>query len=373
MSAMQRIRKRRVLAAGVSTCLAVSALSLLTVLRISEHSAHASSPHGTMDHSAYLYVVTRGTAESSMPAPQGGNENLDHHGFRFFCVPSHFSYNDPVVYPGKEGAAHLHLFFGNTEVDAHSTSESIMTSGRTTCDGGITNRSAYWIPALFNENDEVVLPTLINLYYKSWVSDRSQIKPIPGGLQILTNDKVKGSAGVVVSTVDEELWQATIRVFENDGVTIEIRFPDCIAVNKDGSPVLTSPGGSDHVAYSSDRCPASHPYLIPQLTQIVNWSDVPFESDWYLASDMMSNAPKGTTAHADYMAGWTEKSAQIMADCVKEGYQECGPGLQRHAADQFFAPNGQRVYDFFKLADGVTSTPAALHGWPHMLPMSAVK
>ncbi|MFD1195071.1 DUF1996 domain-containing protein [Seohaeicola saemankumensis] len=368
MLTMHRTRKRSVLTACVSTCLAAATFLFLPDLWVSEQSARASSAHGTVNHSQYRYVVTRGTAESSMPAPHGGKENLDHHGFRFFCVPSHFSYNDPVVYPGQEGAAHLHLFFGNTDVDAHSTSESIATSGRTTCDGGITNRSAYWVPALFNEQGEVVLPTVINLYYKSWVTDRRQIKPIPAGLQILTNDKVKGSSGVVVSTVDEELWRATIRVFDHDGVTIEIKFPDCVAVNKDGSPVLTSPGGSKHVAYSSGRCPLSHPYLIPQLTQTIHWSDVPFDSDWYLSSDMMKKAPKGTTAHADYMAGWTEKSAQIMADCVKEGYRECGPGLQKHAADQFFSPDGQRVYDFFKIAEGVTSTPDALKGWPHMLP-----
>ncbi|MGR3527411.1 MAG: DUF1996 domain-containing protein [Paracoccaceae bacterium] len=368
---MQKSVKPWKLTVCVSAC--VAAATLLPDPLISQHSAQASMSHGTVDHLEHLYVITRGTDESSMPAPQGGTENLDHHGFRFFCVPSHFSYDDPVVYPGKEDAAHLHMFFGNTDVDAHSTSETIVTSGRTTCDGGITNRSAYWIPALFNEDDQVVLPTLINLYYKSWVTDRRRIKPVPAGLQILANDKVKGSNGVVVSTIDRELWRGTIRIFDLNGVTIEISFPDCIAVNKDGSPILTSQGGSDHVAYSSGRCPLSHPYLIPQLTQIVNWSDVPFDSDWYLASDMMNNAPKGTTAHADYMAGWTEESARIMADCVKEGYRECGPELQRHAADQFFAPNGQRVYDFFKLADGVTSTPDALHGWPHMLPMSAVK
>ena len=370
---MQRTIRHRVLNLCISASFATATLVFLPNRPIAQHSEHIYSAQGSTEHSEYLYVVTRGTGESSMPAPQGGNRNLDEHGFRFFCVPSHFSYNDPVVYPGQEGAAHLHLFFGNTDVNAHSTSESIVTSGRSTCDGGITNRSAYWIPALYNEDDNVVLPTLINLYYKSWVTDRSQIKPIPAGLQILTNDKVKGSTGVVVSTVDEELWKATIRVFDHDGVTIEIRFPDCIAVNKDGSPVLTSPGGSDHVAYSSGRCPPSHPYLIPQLTQIVNWSDVAFASDWYLSSDMMSSAPKGTTAHADYMAGWTDKSARIMADCVREGFRECGPGLQRHATDQFFSPDGLRVYDFFKIADGVTSTPQAMKGWPHMLPMPVAK
>lgn len=313
------------------------------------------------------YVVTRGTVQSSMPSPQGGNENIDHHGFRFFCVPSHYSYDDPVVYPGQSGAAHLHMFFGNTDVDAHTTSEDIIEAGRTTCDGGITNRSAYWIPALYNEAGEIVLPTLINNYYKSWVSDRSKIQPIPQGLEILANADVPGSRGIAVSAINEERWGATIRISPHDGLTLEIIFPDCIAVDAKGTPILSSPGGTSHVAYSQGDCPASHPYTIPQLTQNVNWADVPFDSAWYFASDVMHDAPKGTTAHADYVAGWTIESALIMANCVRDGYRECGPGLQFHWRDQYFAPDGSRVYDHFKIADGVSSKPAELRGWPPML------
>lgn len=329
--------------------------------------AALSQSHAQHATSDYSYVVTRGTAQSSMPAPHGGNANIDQHGFRFFCVPSHYSFDDPVVYPGQAGATHLHMYFGNVDVDAFSTSESVINTGRSSCDGGITNRSAYWIPALFDENDDVVLPTFINNYYKSWVDDRSNLRPIPPGLQILANDQILGSAGVVVSTVQEELWPATIRVSAHDGLSVEIIFPDCVAVDANGDPVLTSPGGTSHVAYARGSCPRSHPYNIPQLTQIVNWNNVPFESDWKFSSDMMNGAAKGTTAHADYIAGWTLESAQIMTDCVRDGYKECGPGLYRHSADQFFAPNGDRVYDHFKIADGVDPTPAALDGWPHML------
>lgn len=317
----------------------------------------------------YSYVVTRGSEKSSMPAPHGGKSNLDEHGFRFFCVPSHFLFDDPVVYPGEEGRAHLHMFFGNLDVNAKSTSESVVNSGRTSCDGGITNRSAYWIPALFNENDEVVLPTFINNYYKSWVSDRSQLRPIPPGLQILANGDVPGSSGVVVSKVEQERWGASIRVSPHEGLTVEILFPDCVAVDGNGNPILSSPGGTQHVAYSSGRCPSSHPYNIPQLTQIVNWNNVPFDSDWYFASDM-DRSLKGQSVHADYIAGWTPESALIMSNCVRDGYKECGPGLHAQWQDQFFAPNGERVYDFFKVADGVDPTPDALAGWPQMLVMS---
>ncbi|WP_170475942.1 DUF1996 domain-containing protein [Ruegeria arenilitoris] len=343
----------------------VNLLITMCILAVGGTASQTNAQHASSD---FHHVVTRGTDKGSMPVPRGEKGNIDGHGFRFFCVPSHYSYDDPVVYPGQPGAAHLHMFFGNAEVDADSTSSDIIHSGRTTCDGGVTNRSAYWIPALFNERGEVVLPTAITNYYKSWVNDRSKIKPIPQGLEILTNADVKGSSGVVVSKKDQEIWGGDIRISPHDGLTLEVIFPDCVAVNADGSPILSSPGGTKHVAYSvHGRCPRSHPYTIPQLTQNVNWSDVPFDSDWYFASDRMDNVPKGTSAHADYVAGWTEESAQIMANCMRDAVSECGPDLHSHQHDQFFAPDGSRVYGDFKVADGVSSTPAALKGWPWML------
>ncbi len=313
------------------------------------------------------YVVTRGTSRSSMPIPRDGFSESGH-GFRFWCVPSHFNYDDPVVYPGQSGRAHLHMFFGNTGVNARSTSETINTTGNSTCDGGVTNRSAYWVPALYNAAGEVVLPKSISLYYKSWISDRSQIRPIPAGLQILANASVLNSTGVGISGIhtQEQIWQRPIRVTDHDGLAIEINFPDCLAINASGAPILTSAGGTTHVAYSSGgRCPASHPYVIPQLTQIINYDNVPFNSNWQLASDP-SPVAKGTTAHADYMAAWTPEAARIMADCVREFRRECGPSLQEFAADQFYSPTGQQVYVPFAVAPGADPTP--LTGtWSKML------
>jgi hypothetical protein len=37
------------------------------------------------------------------------------------CKSSHSAPDDPIVYPGVPGAAHLHEFFGNTSTNASST------------------------------------------------------------------------------------------------------------------------------------------------------------------------------------------------------------------------------------------------------------
>src|SRR6185369_4842740 len=63
--------------------------------------------------------------------------------FRIPCTYSHMAFDDPIVYPGRPGAAHLHTFFGNTGTNAASTEQSIRDTGNSTCLGGTINRTAY--------------------------------------------------------------------------------------------------------------------------------------------------------------------------------------------------------------------------------------
>jgi hypothetical protein len=88
--------------------------------------------------------------------------------FRTICQYSHMAYNDPIVFPGQPGKAHLHTFFGNTDVDAYSTDDSIRNTGNSTCPGGIANRTAYWIPSLIDtRNGAPIVPEKAVWYYKS--------------------------------------------------------------------------------------------------------------------------------------------------------------------------------------------------------------
>ncbi len=305
---------------------------------------------------AGAYEVTQGTAQASDPLVIAGDLSWDQHGFRFFCVPSHYSYDDPVVYPNQEGAAHLHMFFGNTDVNYASTSESVINSGRSTCDGGITNRSAYWVPALYDDAGFVVLPSYLNLYYKSHITGtaRAAMNPVPQGLQVLANNQVQGYQDSHIDTLD------------HDGLTMIVVFPDCLAIDAQGQPLLTSPGGAAHVAYSSGNCPASHPYAIPQLTQIINWSDIDYNSEWRLASDLMHDAPKGSTAHADYIAGWTEAAAITMRDCVRDLFSACGPQMHTFYDERAYNSAGVQVYDYFSVHATASDTPLHSDDWPAM-------
>src|SRR6185295_4061675 len=86
--------------------------------------------------------------------------------FRSVCEFSHMNYDDPIVYPGQHGKAHLHTYFGNTSVVANSTAASLRATGNSTCRGGIINRSAYWVPALLDHLGRPVKPEYMDVYYK---------------------------------------------------------------------------------------------------------------------------------------------------------------------------------------------------------------
>ncbi len=79
-------------------------------------------------------------------------------------TPSHFGYDDPIIYPGQQGASHGHQFFGNTLTDYRSTYRSLRTTGRSNCGGDVFNRTAYWTPWL-DVNGKILRPDQFVLYY----------------------------------------------------------------------------------------------------------------------------------------------------------------------------------------------------------------
>ena len=124
------------------------------------------------------YLSTVSLASSAAPDVVGA--------FRFLCPPSHISYDDPIVHPGQPGAnEHLHIFFGNTETDAHSTFQSLRTSGDSTC-RNMLNRSAYWQPAMLGKNtagqEVVIVEDYTNFYYKRRPANDPAAEGIPAAL-----------------------------------------------------------------------------------------------------------------------------------------------------------------------------------------------
>lgn len=141
------------------------------------------STHFTFTHSGAASSSVTNTGSTTIAYSTAGQEGK----LRFLCEFSHLGYDDPIVNPGQPGAAHLHLFFGNTLTNANSTYASLRASGDGTCDGGPLNRTAYWMPAMI---DSSVAKVRVPLYFEWYYNNTERAKLVsytsptcPGNLQ----------------------------------------------------------------------------------------------------------------------------------------------------------------------------------------------
>lgn len=254
--------------------------------------------------------------------------------FRTDCRVSHISYDDPIVYPGVPGGAHLHTFFGNSDADAYSTASSIMNTGGSTCNGGTLNRTAYWMPTVINTRTGApVMPERVLVYYKTsyyGVAPQAVIAP-PDGLRMIAGDskatapQARDPYGHSISSFacNSEFDPfpvvtagVSIDTYCPEGARqlyMEIRFPQCW----DGRN-LDSFDHKSHMAYPTGYgCPASHPVGIPEIQLRVKYNyydpDRPY---WRLSSDNYASGPGGYSSHADWFNGWNRDILnQISANC----------------------------------------------------------
>lgn len=257
--------------------------------------------------------------------------------FRFLCSAGQLSYDDPIVYPGQPGRAHLHQFFGNLEADARSTYESLRKSGETTCHNEL-NRSAYWMPAMLDGKGNVVRPDYISIYYKRrpasdpfcTTAPTKGCVDLPRGLRFVFGwdqsrpDQPQPENGALFDFKCIREWTPTtasyrdmVEVMKACGpgsqVMAQIHTPDCW----DGRN-LDSPDHRSHVAQmvrdpNTGRlsCPTSHPYHIAQFTLGAVYSIEAGDDPtlWHLASDHMIPANMrrpGASFHSDWYGAWEE-------------------------------------------------------------------
>jgi len=263
---------------------------------------------------------------SELPDPSGDGVGA----FRISCGLSHLSFDDPIVFPGTPGGAHLHAFFGNTGTNAYSTAQTLLAGGNSTCNGGIMNRSAYWAPVIIDAGGLPVIPSDAIFYYKSgyYGVPPALIHAMPPGLRMIAGD------GRATAPQDSHYWgcfETYIGHFPEipDGllcgvgshVQLQIDFPQCW-----NGVDLDSPDHKSHMAFPVEgQCPASHPIAIPVITVNIHYP-VPASGTvgWHLSSDMYDYSQHGGySAHADWFNGWNadlesvwiENCVQAAGDC----------------------------------------------------------
>jgi hypothetical protein len=295
------------------------------------------------------------TADSSSScgtnAAYGTPSAVDEGKLRFMCEVSHLLYDDPIVYPGQPGVAHLHHFFGNTLANGNSTYTTLRTTGEGSCQGGSLNRTAYWFPAMIKtDTQKVVVPDWIEIYYQVNRGDlyddgsggrtspacpsgtlqgtgavvacpMHAAGPLERGLKAIfgaypatatfpstyvgaTDLAAAGDAttgrnfawSCTGGASKEVLWDAAT---PSNGVqscssstTVQVRLdtPTCWNGQYDHADHYSHLAFRSQDGSGSSHCPATHPYRIPALTVIIAWSHQG-ESDystWKLSSDIFN-------------------------------------------------------------------------------------
>ncbi len=283
--------------------------------------------------------------------------------FRTHCNFSHVANDDPIVAPGRPGASHTHMFFGNTMTDANSTYESLRTTGGSTCGGGKLNRSAYWFPAVLKDGTGqdgkpgIIKMDVATVYYSTPEVRRKRLTRLYRGLnfvfgfnpgdpddlrqknEIAEANRIGNYGSYRYGGTGFGGWKCEIANGANEHSPVPSSPFQPYLRNADGTATLTcpatesivvsvtspacwdgrnlsSPDGRSHVRQAIREsnsglggiCPQGW-YEIPQLFVSVYFSHMGPEDykEWYLASDRMDpDKPflNGQSFHMDWFGAW---------------------------------------------------------------------
>jgi hypothetical protein len=235
------------------------------------------------------------------------------------CRYSHQAPDDPIVFPGKPGASHLHTFVGARTTNAFSTFGSLR-SGGTTCRRQ-DDTAAYWVPALY-EGASQVLPLAATIYYRR--GTLAEVSPFPNNLRMIAGDATATSPQSmrvtfwscgVASGVERSASVPTCPDARGSFLRLHIRFPECW----DGRR-LDSPDHRSHMAYAvRGACPSSHPVAVPQITQIYRYPTRGGEGFSLSSGGVYS-------AHADFVNAWKPGALRTLVDDCLNALVHCGRG-----------------------------------------------
>ncbi|MDU0257413.1 DUF1996 domain-containing protein [Streptomyces sp. PU10] len=249
------------------------------------------------------------------------------HEFQANCSVTHTAPDDPIVFPQQPGKSHDHTFMGNTTTDANSTTASL-DAGSTTCLAP-GDRSAYWMPTMY-DGDRPVLPVgPQTIYYKAGVTDYTSVRPFPKGLRYVVGGPMQSAQEFRDHPGFVEGWECGDSFFnvdfptdcpERPDVQVNIRFqaPSCW----DGKN-LDTPDHKSHMAYpvvnpgtNNNICPADHPVALPMIEFKMAF---PVNGD---LSQVRLASGASYSFHYDFFNAWDEATLDAMVDhCIVGGLQ----------------------------------------------------
>jgi hypothetical protein len=241
------------------------------------------------------------------------------------CDFTHRNNDDPIVYPGEQGAAHSHDFFGNLSTNYASTLVSLRAAGTTCLNPG--DKSAYWMPTAKWTDSKGTRTLNANrglFYYRAGGKADDTVELYPDGLKVIQGPAVPNSHVTWKCEESTAVFSSPPSRCSSGKLVVRIVFPDC----SDGR--IDSPDDPDpyrhrsHMAYAemqSDgtmQCPISHPKPVPALTMNVRFPIPTTSGTLTLSSDEQQGAPPGSTMHADFFNAWDPGALTTLIDtCIK--------------------------------------------------------
>jgi hypothetical protein len=238
------------------------------------------------------------------------------------CNFSHRNSDDPIVFPGQQGAAHSHDFFANRSTKYDSTYGSLRTATGTTSGTTCVNpddKSAYWIPTTSwtdNSGTRTLKASTAHFYYRAGGKPPEDVLPPPAGLKVVPNTHVNWRCSGVTAVSPSPPTRCS-----SGTLVVSIRFPDCVAEDEKGQLLTDSADHRSHMAYAvlqgdgTKLCPDTHPNPVATLTMEVKFKIPTTSGTVMLSSD--HGAPPASTMHADFFNAWDQqKLTALVESCI---------------------------------------------------------
>ncbi|HEX8632503.1 MAG TPA: DUF1996 domain-containing protein [Catenuloplanes sp.] len=231
------------------------------------------------------------------------------------CGYSHSLPDDPIVFPGKPGASHLHDFFGNVGAKANSTYESL-NGVTSTC--AKNDRAAYWAPALYR-NGKKINPVRAVIYYTTSAGDPKKQESFPPDMRIILGNakatKLSERTGQIEwgCVGNQNIGPEIPAQCASGEIQVRMRYPACW----DG--VTVKGNAIDHLRYPSrGACPKGFPRALPTMRLNIAYKVGTTTGNITLSS----GSPY--SIHSDFWNVWDQRTLDDLVKQCFHGQRNCG-------------------------------------------------